>query len=81
MTRTVKEYPMSAKNDFIWAYMLKIGTNMWSDTVPPKWSHYKPEEVHCKKAADHVRCDETIWRDMTDKAAALKGRSTLQNPS
>ena len=46
------------KKDFIWAYMLKIGTNMWCDTMPKKWMRYKPEHVHYKKAADHIRCDD-----------------------
>lgn len=61
---------MNRKKDFIWAYMLKIGTNMWCDTMPKKWMRYKPEHVHYKKAADHIRCDDALWRDMTEKAAA-----------
>lgn len=61
---------MNRKKDFIWAYMLKIGTNMWCDTMPQKWMRYKPEHVHYKMAADHLRCDDALWRDMTEKAAA-----------
>ena len=61
---------MNRGKDFIWAYMLKIGTNMWCDTMPQKWMRYKPEHVHYKMAADHLRCDDALWRDMTEKAAA-----------
>ena len=31
-----------------WAYMLKLGTNMWCDVVPPKWANYAADELHYK---------------------------------
>ena len=54
-----------------WAYMLKLGTNMWCDVVPPKWAHYAADELHYKGAADHLRCDDALWREVTDKARAV----------
>ena len=61
---------MKTDEKFAWAYMLKVGTNMWSDVVPPTWSHYAPDEVHFKKAADYLRCDDALWRELTERARA-----------
>ena len=45
-----------------WAYMLKLGTNMWCDVVPPKWAHYTADELHYKGAADHLHRGGTPCR-------------------
>ncbi len=55
---------------FAWAYMLKLGTNMWCDVVPDKWGRYTPDELHYKGPADHLRCDDGLWRELTEKARA-----------
>lgn len=49
---------MADKADEIsWGLLIHLGRNMWSD----------------KSAADHVRCDETVWREVTDRLAAKGG--------
>ena len=53
-----------------WAYMLKLGTNMWCDIVPPKWANYAADELHYKGPSDHLRCDDALWREVTDRAHA-----------
>ena len=60
----------AAKKDEVWCYMLKLGTNMWCDCVPPKWGSLKPEEMHYKAASDHLRCDDALWAELTEKARA-----------
>ena len=58
------------KDGGVWCYMLKLGTNMWCDCVPPKWGNLKPDEMHYKAPSDYLRCDDALWRELTDKARA-----------
>jgi len=62
--------PPEGGDAFAWVYMLKLGTNMWCDCVPPRWATLTPEELPYKAAADHLRCDDGLWRELTDKARA-----------
>ena len=54
-----------------WCYMLKLGTNMWCDCVPPRWGNLKPDEMHYKAPSDTLRCDDSLWIELT---IALAGR-------
>ena len=60
----------SAHPNFAWCYMLKLGTNMWCDCVPPRWGNLKPDEMHYKAPSETLRCDDALWRELTDKARA-----------
>ena len=55
------------KDDFIWAALLHMGTNMWSDQPVTSWGPYKGEDLKLVCQADHVRFDETVWRTVTDR--------------
>ena len=57
--------------DFIRAMLFHLGENMWSDIPVKEWGPYRtPEELADVCAADHVRCDEALWRCVTERAAA-----------
>ena len=60
----------SAHPNFAWCYMLKLGTNMWCDCVPPRWGNLKPDEMHYKAPSETLRCDDALWRELTEKARA-----------
>ena len=60
-----------AKDDFIWAALLHMGTNMWSDQVPSSWGPFKGDELKLICAADHVRFDEKVWRSVTGRMAEV----------
>ena len=53
-----------------WCYMLKLGTNMWCDCMPPRWGNLKPDEMHYKAPSDTLRCDDSLWIELTGKARA-----------
>ena len=55
------------KDDFIWAGLFHMGTNMWSDQPVSSWGPYKGEELKLVCQADHVRFDERVWRSLTDR--------------
>ena len=42
------------KSELTWGALLHLGYNFWDDA----------------KAADHVRCDEPVWREVTERMAA-----------
>ena len=60
----------AAKDDFIWADLLHMGYNMWSDQPVPYWGpkanrQTDPERLKWVCAADHLRFDEDTWRKIT----------------
>ena len=55
------------KDDFIWAALFHMGTNMWSDQPVTSWGPYKGDELKLVCQADHVRFDEKVWRSLTDR--------------
>ena len=55
------------KNDFIWAALLHMGTNMWLDNVPKEFPPFKGEQLKLVCAMDHVRFDERVWRVLTKR--------------
>ena len=64
---TVPPAAKKAKDDFIWAALLHMGTNMWCDQVPDCWGPYKGEDLKLVCAADHLRFDEKVWRSLTSR--------------
>ena len=52
---------------FIWACLLHMGTNMWSDQPVDSWDPYKGKQLDLVCAADHVRFDEKVWRTLTGR--------------
>ena len=61
---TVPTVAKKAKDDFIWAALFHMGTNMWCDQVPDSWGPFKGEELKLICAADHLRFDEKVWRSL-----------------
>ena len=57
------------KKDLIWAALLHMGTNMWSDQPVESWGPYKGDDLKLVCKADHVRFDEAVWRRLTDRMA------------
>ena len=52
------------------AILLHLGKNMWSDVPVASWDKCKtPEDLAGVCVADHVRCDESVWRNVTNHAA------------
>ena len=63
----VSDPAKKAKDDFIWAALFHMGTNMWCDQVPDRWGPYKGEDLKLICAADHLRFDEKVWRSLTSR--------------
>jgi len=63
--------PSVGKDDFIWAMLLHMGTNMWCDRVPEKWGPLKGEDLNIICKADHLRFDEAVWRRITGRMAEV----------
>ena len=59
------------KDDFIWAALLHMGTNMWLDNVPSEYPPFKGEQLKLVCAMDHVRFDERVWRALTSRMAEV----------
>ncbi|MBQ9430026.1 MAG: twin-arginine translocation signal domain-containing protein [Kiritimatiellae bacterium] len=56
------------KPAFSWGALLHFGTNMWSDVTPQHWGNCKTkEELETVAQADHLRFDESLWRELTGK--------------
>ena len=58
------------ESEFIWAALLHMGYNMWSDVPVPFWGpkanrQTDPEQLKWICAADHLRFDEAVWRKVT----------------
>ena len=64
---TVPPSAKKAKDDFIWAALLHMGTNMWCDCVPESWWPFKGEDLKLLCEADHLRFDEKVWRAVTGR--------------
>lgn len=63
------------KDGFIWAALLHMGYNMWSDVPVPFWGPKAnrmtdPKQLSWVCAADHLRFDEATWRKVTGHMAA-----------
>ena len=66
------EGAVQGKQAFSWGSLLHFGTNMWSDVVPQRWGNLKTkEELGTIAAADHLRFDEGLWREVTGKMQGI----------
>ena len=61
-----------ARSPFIWAQLLHMGTNMWSDVPVKSWGPFKPEDLHLVCQADHLRFDEAVWRTLTERMQKVR---------
>ena len=68
---TLKGASVTARNDFIWAALLHMGTNMWLDNVPKECPPFKGEQLELVCAMDYVRFDESVWHVLTDRMVAV----------
>lgn len=62
----------TASAPLVWGALLHMGTNMWSDIPVTNWGHLKPEQLDLVCQTDHLRFDETVWRTLTARMAAVK---------
>ena len=67
----LKGTSVAAQNDFIWAALLHMGTNMWLDNVPKECPPFKGEQLKLVCAMDYVRFDEKVWHVLTDRMAEV----------
>lgn len=49
------------KKKYIWANLLQLGCNLWNDHVTD------PAKPYDNRAAEFLRFDENVWRDLTGK--------------
>ena len=65
------------RSDLMWAFLVHLGYNFWSDTVPRFWAnHPTPELLKNRGAADHLRFDEATWLRVSATLPA-KGVNTV----
>jgi hypothetical protein len=55
----------------IWAALLHMGTNMWSDQPITEWGPYKGEQLKLVCQSDRLRFDERVWRSLTGRMAEV----------
>jgi len=60
---------MAKKDTFIWANLVHLGRNMCSDVPVKKFGNTPPELLSYICVADHLRCDEKVWDDVTQRMA------------
>ena len=51
----------------IWAALLHMGTNMWSDQPVTEWGPFKGEQLKLVCQSDRLRFDERVWRTLTGR--------------
>ncbi len=57
------------RKDYIWAQLLHLGRNMCCDRPIESFANTPPELVSYISEADHLRCDEKVWDDVTQRMA------------
>lgn len=50
-----------------WAFFVQLGNNMWSDPAEKDGIHAFPGQPENVMAADYMRFDENLWREMSAK--------------
>lgn len=60
---------MSKRDTFIWANLVHLGRNMCSDVPVKSFGKTPPELLSYICYADHLRCDEKVWDDITQRMA------------
>lgn len=64
------------EHDFMWAYLIHLGTNTMCDCVPSSWGNFKKEELPDFAPSKKLRCDDEIWRETIDAHVAA-GTNTV----
>jgi hypothetical protein len=64
------------EHDFMWSYLIHLGTNTMCDCVPSSWGLFKKEELPGFAPSKKLRCDDKIWRETIDAHAAA-GTNTV----
>jgi hypothetical protein len=62
--------PQSAASPLTWGMLLHFGTNMWSDIPVTSWGAFKGEQLNLICQADHLRFDEQVWYNLTNRMKA-----------
>jgi hypothetical protein len=52
---------------FIFGNLLHLSYDMWSDRPVEKWGYLKPEDLGQVTASDHLRFEESLWKDLTQR--------------
>ena len=55
------------KTDMIWAYLIHLGYNMWSDRDTPEWTQWS--RLPYFAARPFLRCHTPLWRDLLKRMA------------
>ena len=56
-------------SDLIWANLVHLGRNMCSDVPLKKFANTPPELVSYISQADHLRCEDKVWTEVTQRMA------------
>ena len=64
------------EHDFLWAYLIHLGTNTMCDCVPSSWGNFKKEQLPGFAPSTTLRCDDAMWREAVD-AHVKAGMNTL----
>ena len=64
------------EHDFMWSYLIHLGTNTMCDRVPSSWGLFKKEQLSGFGPSKKLRCDDNIWRETIDAHAAA-GTNTI----
>lgn len=64
------------EHDFMWSYLIHLGTNTMCDCVPSSWGNFKKEELPGFAPSKKLRCDDAMWREVIDAHAAA-GTNTV----
>jgi hypothetical protein len=64
------------EHDFMWSYLIHLGTNTMCDCVPSSWGLFKKEELPGFAPSKKLRCDDEIWREVIDAHVAA-GTNTI----
>jgi hypothetical protein len=55
----------------IWAILLHLSFDMWADRKVDKWDNFKRRHLDYLSAAPHLRFDQRLWDDVTERMAGV----------
>ncbi|HNX04404.1 MAG TPA: hypothetical protein PKI32_02825 [Opitutales bacterium] len=64
------------EHDFMWAYLIHLGTNTMCDRVPKEWGSFPKDSLHGFAPSAKLRCDDATWREVVD-AHVKAGTNTV----
>ncbi|MDO4570867.1 MAG: Tat pathway signal protein [Planctomycetia bacterium] len=67
------------RDDFIWAGLVHLGRNMLCDTPLESFANTPPELLSYISEADHLRCDDKVWDDITQRMADVGQNMAIIN--